>query len=74
MTGPRAGKGGSAPLTATVPELIADIVRCGGTQSHIARILNVDEALITRWKNGHGTPGPLRLAMLQQLHEQVTAW
>lgn len=57
----------------TTPELINSITAAGGTGHHIARILNVSDALVSRWRNGHREPNDLQLAELRRLHQLTRA-
>lgn len=74
-SGPRPVAGSLArPPSREPASLIADLTTCGATQSHVARILNVSEASVSRWANGTRNPSPYTLRRLSNLHRDLTAW
>lgn len=55
-------------------DLIADIEAMGGTQGHIARILNVTPASVSLWRRGERTPSRYNVQRLWRLRRDLTAW
>ena len=55
-------------------ELLRSIYDCGATSGHVARILNVSEATVSRWGSGERRPCEYNLQRLQRLKEDLLAW
>lgn len=55
----------------TAAELVTELVDAGATQGHIARVLYVSPAVVSRWVAGDRTPSGWLFSELERLHRLV---